>query len=103
MASGARLGPPLRTSPASNGQAELPKEAAPLLPGLLVVFVLGIVLAAFEFISAFMTKVPPGSVIGGIDLCSTALRPQVVEMRLGAMHKWFAMIPLHGFVFFGSA
>ena len=33
-------------------KAELPDALAPLLPGLLVVFLLGIVLAAFEFIAA---------------------------------------------------
>ena len=84
-------------------KSELPDQAAPLLPGLLVVFLLGIVLAAFEFIAAFMQRVPPAEAIQGVELCSTALRPQAVELRLGAMAPWYAVLPLRGFVFFGSA
>ena len=62
-------------------KAELPSGVAPLLPGLLVVFLLGIVLAAFEFIAAFMTKAPPADPIGGVEVCSSALRPQAIELQ----------------------
>ena len=84
-------------------KSELPATISPLVPGLLVVFLLGIVLAAFEFIASFMTKAPPGEPVPGREVCSTALRPQAIELRLGAMSDWFAVLPLHGFVFFGSA
>ncbi len=84
-------------------KAELPQAIKPLLPGLLVVFVLGIVLAAFEFIAAFMTKAPPADPVSGAEVCSSALRPQAVELRLGSMASWYAVVPLHGFLFFGSA
>jgi len=84
-------------------KSELPDGLAPLLPGLLVVFLLGIVLAAFEFIAAFMQRVPPAEAIQGVELCSSALRPQAVELRLGAMAPWYAVLPLQGFFFFGTA
>ena len=84
-------------------KSELPAALSPLVPGLLVVFLLGIVLAAFEFIASFMTKAPPGAPVPGREVCSTALRPQAIELRLGAMSDWFAVLPLRGFVFFGSA
>ena len=84
-------------------KAELGSSVAPLLPGLLVVFLLGIILAAFEFIAAFMTKTPPADPIKGVEICSTALRAHARELRLGAMSSWFMAIPLSGFMFFGSA
>ncbi|KAL1510690.1 hypothetical protein AB1Y20_006985 [Prymnesium parvum] len=84
-------------------KSELSNTVSPLLPGLLVVFVLGIILAAFEFIASFMHKDPPANPIRGVDICSTALRPKPVELRLGEMASWYVVLPLHGFVFFGSA
>ena len=84
-------------------KSELPAAIAPLLPGLLVVFLLGIVLAAFEFIAAFMTKAPLPDPLLGHQICSSALRPQAIEVRLGSMGAWFALMKLHGFIFFGSA
>ena len=76
--------------------SELSKTVAPLLPGLLVVFILGIILAAFEFIAAFMTKAPPIDIFHGVETCSSALRPQLIEERLGAMSSWYAVLPLQG-------
>ena len=84
-------------------KSELPTTVAPLLPGLLVVFILGSVLAAFEFIAAFMKKTPPTDLYWGVEVCSTALRPQAIELRLGAMSSWYAVLPLQGFFFFGTA
>ena len=84
-------------------KSELPAAVAPLLPGLLVVFLLGIVLAAFEFIAAFMTKAPLPDPLPGHAICSSALRPQAIEVRLGSMGAWFCAMKLHGFIFFGSA
>ena len=84
-------------------KSELSQTVAPLLPGLLVVFLLGVVLAAFEFTAAFMHKVPPAKAIKGVQVCSTALRPHPIELRLGVMSSWYAVLPLKGFIFFGTA
>ena len=42
----------------------LPKDIQPMVPGLLVVFVLGIVLSTFEFMFAFMHKAKDPSIRG---------------------------------------
>ena len=57
-------------------KSELPPALAPLLPGLLVVFILGIILASFEFIASFMQREGPTEPKAGLYQCSSALRPQ---------------------------
>ena len=54
----------------------LPKEIQPMVPGLLVVFILGIVLSTFEFMFAFMHKAKDLSIIGGNVACSSAVRSE---------------------------
>lgn len=52
----------------------LPKDIQPMVPGLLVVFVLGIVLSTFEFMFAFMHKAKDPSIRAGDVCCSSAVR-----------------------------
>ena len=52
----------------------LPKEIQPMVPGLLVVMVLGIVLSTFEFMFAFMHKAKDPIIRGGDVCCSSAVR-----------------------------
>lgn len=52
----------------------LPKDIQPMVPGLLVVFVLGIVLSTFEFMFAFMHKAKDPSIRCGDVCCSSAVR-----------------------------
>ena len=47
-----------------------------MVPGLLIVFILGIVLSTFEFMFAFMRKAQPPSIRGGDICCSTAIRSE---------------------------
>lgn len=54
----------------------LPPEIQPMVPGLLVVFILGIVLSTFEFMFAFMHKATPPVVRCGDVCCSTAVRSE---------------------------
>lgn len=57
----------------------LPPEIQPMVPGLLVVFVLGIVLSTFEFMFAFMHKATPPVIKGGAECCSSAVRSEKHE------------------------
>jgi hypothetical protein len=54
----------------------LPKEIQPMVPGLLVVFMLGIVLSTFEFMFAFIHKAKDPSIRGGDVCCSSAVRSE---------------------------
>lgn len=53
-----------------------PDDIQPMVPGLLVVFVLGLVLSAFEFMFAFMHKAKPLKILSGDKCCSTAIRSE---------------------------
>jgi len=52
----------------------LPRDIQPMVPGLLVVFILGIVLSVFEFMFAFVQKASDPSILGGDVCCSSAAR-----------------------------
>ena len=54
----------------------LPKDIQPMVPGLLIVFILGIVLSTFEFMFAFMHKAKPPMIQDGAMCCSSAVRSE---------------------------
>ena len=67
----------------------LSKEIQPMVPGLLVVFILGIVLSTFEFMFAFMHKAKPPEIRGGQVCCSSAIRSEKHDNQLAVMAPWF--------------
>ncbi|KAL7552508.1 hypothetical protein ACHAWF_015774 [Thalassiosira exigua] len=81
----------------------LPKDIQPMVPGLLVVFILGIVLSTFEFMFAFMHKAKPPVIKGGEECCSSAIRSEKHDNQLAVMSPWFQVFSVESFVFFGTA
>ncbi|KAL7541698.1 hypothetical protein ACHAXR_011169 [Thalassiosira sp. AJA248-18] len=81
----------------------LPKEIQPMVPGLLVVFILGIVLSTFEFMFAFMHKANPPMIRDGDECCSSAVRSEKHDNQLAVMSAWFQIFSVDSFVFFGTA
>eukprot|EP00985_Skeletonema_marinoi_P003734 scaffold1616_cov173-Skeletonema_marinoi.AAC.6 len=81
----------------------LPKDIQPMVPGLLVVFVLGIVLSTFEFMFAFMHKAKDPSIRCGDVCCSSAVRSDKHDSQLAVMAGWFQVFKVDSFVFFGTA
>ena len=81
----------------------LPKEVQPMVPGLLVVFILGLVLSTFEFMFAFMHKAKDPSIRGGDVCCSSAIRSEKHDNQLAVMSGWFQVFKVESFIFFGTA
>lgn len=81
----------------------LPKEIQPMVPGLLVVFILGIVLSTFEFMFAFMHKAKDPEIKYGHEVCSSAVRSEKHDNQLATMSPWFQVFSAESFVFFGTA
>jgi len=81
----------------------LPKNIQPMVPGLLVVFILGIVLSTFEFMFAFMHKAKPPMIRSGDECCSSAVRSEKHDTQLAVMSPWFQVFSVDSFVFFGTA
>jgi hypothetical protein len=82
----------------------LPTELQPMLPGLMLVFVLGIILATFEFVFAFIDSNAKGHPIKrGDECCSTSLRSDKHEGNLAVISPWFQVFTIDSFVFFGTA
>mmetsp|Transcript_15923 Transcript_15923/g.28658 ORF Transcript_15923/g.28658 Transcript_15923/m.28658 type:complete len:1321 (-) Transcript_15923:113-4075(-) len=81
----------------------LPSNIQPMVPGLLVVFILGIVLSTFEFMFAFMHKATPPIIRGGDECCSSAVRSEKHDTQLAVMSPWFQVFSVESFVFFGTA
>lgn len=67
----------------------LPKDIQPMVPGLLVVFILGIVLSTFEFMFAFMHKAKAPVIKSGDVCCSSAIRSEKHDTQLAVMSSWF--------------
>ena len=67
----------------------LPAEVQPMLPGLLLVFALGIVLATFEFVFAFMDSAKNHPIKLGDECCSSTLRSDKHEGNLAVISPWF--------------
>ena len=67
----------------------LPAEVQPLVPGLLLVFALGLVLATFEFVFAFMDSAQAHEIKRGDECCSSALRSDKHEGNLAVISRWF--------------
>ena len=74
-----------------------------MVPGLLVVFILGIILSTFEFMFAFMRKAKPPSISGGDVCCSTTIRSEKHDNQLAVMAPWFQVFAVESFIFFGTA
>mmetsp|Transcript_9887 Transcript_9887/g.21422 ORF Transcript_9887/g.21422 Transcript_9887/m.21422 type:complete len:1286 (+) Transcript_9887:334-4191(+) len=81
----------------------LPRDIQPMVPGLLVVFILGIVLSTFEFMFAFMHKAKPPVIRSGDECCSSAVRSEKHDTQLAVMSPWFQIFSVESFVFFGTA
>merc|ERR1719464_413734 len=81
----------------------LPKEFQPMVPGLLVVFILGIVLSTFEFMFAFMRKAKEPVIRSGDVCCSSAMRSDKHDTQLAVMSPWFQVFFVDSFIFFGTA
>ncbi|KAL3900624.1 MAG: hypothetical protein SGPRY_012428, partial [Prymnesium sp.] len=61
--------------------AELDRAVSPLLPALLVIFLLGIILALFEFIADFTHKDAPAGPICGRQICSSETLYMLIRRR----------------------
>ena len=67
----------------------LPLGVQPMVPGLLVVFCLGLVLATFEFMFAFMHAAKPPLILSGSECCSSTVRSEKHEKQLAIVACWY--------------
>jgi len=81
----------------------LPLGVQPMLPGLLVVFCLGLILATFEFMFAFMHAAKPPIILKGAECCSSTVRSEKHEKQLAIVARWYQVLKVDNFVFFGTA
>lgn len=81
----------------------LPTNIQPMVPGLLVVFILGMVLSTFQFMFTFMRKAKPPTIRSGDMCCSSCLRSEKHDAQLAVMAPWFQVFSIDSFVFFGTA
>jgi len=81
----------------------LPLGIQPMVPGLLVVFVLGMLLATVEFMAAFMHAAKPPVILKGEECCSSSIRCEKHECQLAILSPWYQVFKVESFVFFGTA